>query len=178
MSVDGYTAAKFQTPRLFRPQDSVAAVDLKGAAASVLGTWMVPQPPAAYTDGTLPVGTLELRSFGFNAAAAGGAQTTPGTLQLAVNGAAILSGPPDPITGLPAGAAFQCASAVSHARGAAVSCSLNQTLAASKLTTPPSYPTVNPGDIITWIVGTQGVGAGDQTIWPWLSLHEKSGTLS
>lgn len=177
MSVDGYTNAKFQAPRMFRPMDTVSAVDLKGVAASVLASWMVPQPPAAYTDGTLPAGTLELRSFGFNAGAAGGAQTTAGTLQLAVNGTAILSGPPD-VNGNPSGPAFQCASVASHAKGAAVSCSLNQTLAASKLTAPPSYPTVNPGDIITWIVGTQGVGAGDQTIWPWVNLHEHPGTLS
>ena len=177
MSTDGYSAAKFQTPRFYRPQDSVAAVDLKGAAASVLGTWMVPQPPAASTDGALPAGTLELRSFGFNAAAAGGAQTTAGTLELAVNGTAILSGPPD-VNGNPSGAAFQCASVVSHARGSAVGCSLNQTLAANKLTTPPVYPRVNPGDIITWIVGVQGVGAGDQTIWPWLSIRELPGTLT
>ena len=169
MSTDGYTAAKFQTPRLFRPMDTVSAVDLKGVAAAVLGSWMVPQPPAAYTDGTLPVGTLQLRSFGFNAAAAGGAQTTAGTLQLAVNGVAILDGN---------GAAFHCDSVANHAKGAAASCSLNQTLAASKLTAAPSYPTVNPGDIITWIVGTQGVGAGDQTIYPWLDLRELAGTSS
>ena len=169
MSTDGYTAAKFQAPRFFRPQDSVAAIDLKGVAGSVLATWMVPQPPAAYTNGSLPVGTLELRSFGFNNAAAGGAQTTAGTLQLAVNGVALLDGN---------SAAFHCDSVVSHARGASVSCSLNQTLATSKLTSPPSYPSVNPGDIITWIVGTQGVGAGDQTVWPWLFLHEKPGTLT
>ena len=59
-----------------------------------------------------------------------------------------------------------------------MSCSLNQTLAANKLTTPPVYPHVNPGDIITWIVGVQGVGAGDQTIWPWLSIRELPGTLT
>ena len=177
MSTDGYTAAKFQTPRLTRPL-AAAAVDLKGVAASVLATWMVPQPPATYTDGTLPTGEMELMSFGFNSAVAGGAQTTAGTMQLAVNGVAILSGPVSATTGLGTGAAFHCDSVVSHAAGSAVSCSLNQTLAASKLTAPPVFPSVLPGDVVTFIVGTQGVGAGDQTVWPWFVLREKPGTLS
>jgi hypothetical protein len=145
-----YSKERFQAPRQAFPRDTFAAGNLASAVGTILGTWT---PPLFY-------GQCVIYSLGFAYAAAGGAQTVNGTLGGYVNGVALadLSAVQFVVPGLPA-----------HAVWGEAEVNLNgNDLINGTLLQPPSFPVINPGDVFTWRVVTQGTGAGDQTVWPYL----------
>ena len=154
---NGFSLERYQMLRQLLPWDSITAKDLKGAANTVLATFYV---PASY-------GSIDLKRMGFIGAVAGGAQTTAGTMKLRINGTDVTDADL---------AVFVCSSVVSHTAGSVVETSLDKQTNADELsTTPPVYPAAVAGDVITCCVGTQGVGAGDQTVFPYLLYSETPG---
>lgn len=153
---DGFSKERYQAMQLGRPFASVAAIDLKDAAATVEGRFYV---PSAW-------GSITIKKLGIIMAAAGGAQTTAGALKLQKNGVDITDS---------AGTVLEVASVASHSAGAVVEIDLNNTLSANNLVSAPNYPTLAAGDVLTWVIKTQGVGAGDQTAFPYILFSETPG---
>ncbi len=168
MSKRGYSLERFQSAHqtITVPVDVVPGtpVDLKSAAGTILATWYVPN----YDPGvdSVYVAPLLIRVMGAYMAAAGGAQTTAGTAGLYLNGTLIVD---------TAAGNLLITSVVTHAIGTSIATLMNLTPSTSNFTTPPSYQVVEPGDVITMRVVTQGVGAGSQTIYPWLTFTEAAG---
>jgi hypothetical protein len=206
----GGSFSKERSQFRFMCQPSVAtAINLTDAAATVELFFIIPSNwynAAQEGNPTLPTAyapsignPVILRNFGMIAAAAGGAQTTAGTLQLqrtplTTNTASIqiagqasattftdtatVAAAVGSATAATAGSSI-LASVVSHIKGTAVEKDLNATVAGSSgspvttaqpdtFNTPPAYPIAFPGDLLTAVIGTQGVGAGDQTHFPYL----------
>ena len=167
MSKRGYSLERFQSLHapVVMPWDVVPGtpVDLKSAAGTVLATWYVPLCEPTIDGVTTP---FLLRVMGANMAAAGGAQTTAGTAGLYLNGTQLV----DALTN-----AFLITSVANHAIGSSLGTLLNLTNTSQSLQTAPSYQVVEPGDVITMKVVTQGVGAGSQTIYPWIAITEGPG---
>lgn len=154
---DGFSKERYQ--RYLRSCGLVPAIkDLTAAAATVVLKEMVP----------VSWGSITIKAMGGMFQAAGGAQTTAGTVALYINGAVWQDDAATPAT-------ISFASVVSHAAGAVVEVSLNATLAADNLTTEPAYPVAVAGDVIELRVLTQGVGAGDQTCVPYILFSETPG---
>lgn len=150
----GHSLERYQAPQLLRPANTVSAVDLKGSADASLAKFFIPSQ----------WGTAEIIAMGFNAAAAGGAQTTAGTMVMEIGGTDVEDAD---------GNDFVCASVASHAAAACVETELNSTT--NNLTAPPSYPTATKDQLIELKVGTQGAGAGDQTVFPYIIARPKAG---
>lgn len=146
----GHAHPIFNVPFIVRPQNSISAGDLKGVAGTSIGQFALP----SY------FGQCLVLAVGFTHAAAGGAQTTNGTMVVEVNG--------DVITA--AGSNVAPASVDSHVVHTCVESSCNNTPATSKLEAKPEYPLLGGGQLLEWKVGTQGVGAGDQTVFPYAIL--------
>ena len=172
MSKRGYSLERFNARRLLHAVALVPGipVDLKSAAATVLTTHYVPFIYPLEDGVTDP---LYIRAFGFYAAAAGGAQTTAGTMGCNINGTAMKYY--TPATGLYTGSTLTVASVATHTAGSVVAIEANLIAVADRLTLPPVYQVINPGDVVTLVVVTQGVGAGDQTIYPYLVVSEAAG---
>jgi len=172
MSKRGYSLERFNARRLLPAVALVPGtpVDLKSAADAVLATYYIPFLYPLEDGVTDP---LYIRAFGFYAAAGGGAQTTAGTMGCKVNGTAMKY--LNPSTGLYTGTQLTVASVVSHAAGSVAAIEANLIAPADRLTLPPQYQVINPGDVVTLVVVTQGVGAGDQTIYPYLAVSEAAG---
>ena len=166
-STAGHSSPWFNQRIRLYPVDVVPGTppDFKSAAATVLATFHVPQVEGG--DSHTPTNPFLLRGVGATAAAAGGAQTTAGVANVKINGGAALADS--------ASTVFTLTSVASHAAGACLFTELNLTPAASALSTPPAYTTVNPGDVITIVVATQGVGAGSQTHYPYIVLTQAPG---
>lgn len=143
-----YSNDRYQEGRKFSPLALLSSGDLKSAANTVLGYYGIP----------LTYGSLAVKALGFNYQAAGGAQTTAGILGILINGVEPLDANGNP---------FRVSSAVNHGQLGSVEVSTNQTV--SPLNAPgPVFPVLNPGDIVSFFVVTQAVGAGDQTIYPYI----------
>jgi hypothetical protein len=150
----GHSHERFQGLQMWRPHNTVSAVDLKGAADASLAKWWVPAG----------VASIQVVAMGFHHAAAGGAQTTAGTMVLEIGGTDVENA---------AGTDFSAASVVSHTADTNVETELNSTT--DTLAAAPSYPTASSGQLIEAKVGTQGVGAGDQTVMPYLLVRQLVG---
>lgn len=147
-TTSGHAKERFQAPQVLRPTNTITAGDLTDSAGTSLGKFHIPYW----------WGKATILAMGAHYAAAGGAQTTAGTAQLEVDGSALQDA---------AGAEFELTSVASHADGDVLTeVDLNSTT--DNLSAEPSYPTVLPGQTIEMVVGTQGAGAGDQTIFPYL----------
>lgn len=148
----GHSLERYQMPQMVLPYNQVPGTpgDLKSAAATSLGKWAVPEF----------VGRWKMLALGHIYAAAGGAQTTAGAWKLQKNAVDV-------------GAPFTLASVASHAAGDSDETSLNSTTTAQSLTTAPSYPYAAAGDVLEALVSTQGVGAGDQTVYVYLVVQYK-----
>lgn len=175
MSKRGYSLERFNARRTLPAIGLVPGtpVDLKSAAATVLTTHYVPFLYPLEDGVTDP---LYIRAFGFYAAAAGGAVTTAGTMGCNVNGTALKYY--TPATGLYTGSVLAVSPVtgfVSHAAGSVWAIEANLIATADRITLPPVYQVINPGDVVTLVVVTQGVGAGDQTIYPYLVVSEAAG---
>lgn len=141
------------------PVNTITAGSLKDAAATSLGKFAFPKDWA----------TCLIIKMGFTAAAAGGAQTTAGTMKLQIAGADVENA---------SAVDFTAASVVSHAAWAQVETDLNSVTSSLSLTSNnynavPNYPEADTGELIELLVATQGVGAGDQTIFPYLVVRRK-----
>lgn len=144
----GYSLERFQFIQMTNGQ--VPAIgDLKSAAGTVLMTFMVPTS----------WGSVALHHLGGFMQATGGAQTTAGTAAVYINGTIVQDSTPANII---------ISSVVTHAAGSVIETSLNNTLDANNISTAPVWPTAVAGDIVTVKVVTQGVGAGDQTLVPYI----------
>jgi hypothetical protein len=146
MAGGGHAQPEFATTRLLVARDKVEAQDLKSAANTKLGVIYIPKH----------WGQVKLLAFGFHYAAAGGAQTTDGKMELLKNGTAV-------------GTNKVATSVANHSAGGVVEVDLNATT--NNLSGPPSYPTAVYTDVLEFNVNTQGAGAGDQTVWPYLIVQ-------
>ena len=148
----GHALERYQMPQVLRPVNTITAGDLTDAANTSLGIFTI---PASW-------GKVNLLAIGFHPAAAGGAQTTAGTIRLQVAGVDVDDA---------AGAAFTAASVVSHVAYDPVETDLNATTSALELSQQPNYPQADSDDKLELLVETQGVGAGDQTVYPYLIVQ-------
>lgn len=146
----GHAAPQYNVPFEVRPLDVVGAKDLKSAAGTSIGKYWLPDY----------FGDCVVLAMGVNFVAAGGAQTTAGTMTLTAGGDVITVG----------GSTATVASVASHSANTVVETSLNNTPEANKLTSSPKFPILSAGELLEWKVGTQGVGAGDQTGYPYAIL--------
>lgn len=152
----GHSLERYQMPMVLRPVNTVSAGNLKSAADTSLGLFTV---PATW-------GKVNILAMGFHGAAAGGAQTTAGTMRLQVAGVDV-----DDAAGNP----FVAASVASHLAFDVVEESLNRTTSLTELSQEPNYPTATSDDKIELLVATQGAGAGDQTVYPYLIVQIAAG---
>lgn len=152
----GHSLERYQMPQMVLPYDVVPGTpkDLKSAADTVIGNWAVPEF----------IGRWKLLALGHIYAAAGGAQTTAGTWRLQIAGADVV----DSLS-----AAFVLASVASHLISDTDETALNRTTAAQSLSAPPVYPFAAAGQTVKALVATQGVGAGSQTVYPYLVVQFK-----
>lgn len=148
----GFPKERYQALQILRPINTITAGSLKDAAGTSLGIFTIP-------DGW---GGAKVKAMGFHHAAAGGAQTTAGTMKLQKDGSDVVNA---------SSVAFTAASVASHAAWSAVETELNQAASATP-SNAPSYPSVTPGQKLELLVATQGVGAGDQTIHPYLLVSQ------
>jgi len=148
----GHALERYQMPQILRPVNSITAADLTDAADTSMGIFTI---PACW-------GTVNILAMGFHPAATGGAQTTAGTMRLEVGAVEVDDA---------AGNAFVAASVVSHVAYDPVEVDLNQTTSATELSQGPVLPQASSDDKIELLVETQGVGAGDQTIYPYLIVQ-------
>lgn len=146
----GHAHPMFNVPFLVRPMDTITAGSLKDAAGTSLGKFALPDY----------YGQCILLAFGFTFAAAGGAETTNGKMQVEVGGFDVTVD----------GSTATAASSASHTAHDCVETNCNNTPTADELTDKPEYPLVAGGTLIEWKVDTQGVGAGDQTVHPYAIL--------
>lgn len=146
--------------RLLQTQGLIPAVgNLKDAAATVILEWLVPAG----------IGSITIKAMGGFMQAAGGAQTTAGTAGLYINGTIWKDEDDTNIV---------ISSVASHLDNSGIETSLNATLTASELESAPDYPVAVAGDLVQMKVVTQGVGAGDQTLIPYLLYSETPGQTS
>lgn len=152
----GHSLERYQMPQMVLPYNQVPGTpgDLKSAAATSLGKWAVPEF----------IGRWKLLGLGHIYAAAGGAQTTAGAWKLQKAGADVESS---------AGVPFTLASTASHTEADSDETSLNATTTALSLSQAPSYPFAAAGQLLEALVSTQGVGAGDQTVYVYLVVAFK-----
>ena len=131
------------------------AQDMTQAANTSFGVWYVPTG----------ISQVQIRAIGIMMAAAGGVQTTAGTLRIELNG--------DPwdtdTTGDADVTHFTVASVANHAIGSSVETNLDTN--APDTSNPPNYLVAKAGDKLEMLVDTQGVGAGDQTAYPYLVAY-------
>lgn len=154
----GFPKERYQALHVLHPVDTISAVDLAGVAGSSLGIFVV---PAGW-------GAVRIKAVGIAMAAAGGAQTTAGTAKLQIAGADVVNA---------SSSAFTVASVANHAAWSVVETELNQSAVADpKLA--PTYPKATAGQKVELVVGTQGVGAGDQTGRCYLLVSQDYGTES
>lgn len=152
----GFPKERYQALQILNPVNTISAEDLKGAAASSLGLFVI---PAGW-------GGARIKAIGMAMAAAGGAQTTAGKAKLQIDGVDVLDA---------TGGAFKIASVASHAAWSVVEAELNQS-AAGDPKLAPTYPKVVAGQKVELIVDTQGVGAGDQTARFYLLVSQDAGS--
>lgn len=159
-STMGHSRERFQAPQIIRPINSVSATDLKSAADTVAGLFLIPPE----------WGAVQILKMGFHASAAGGAVTTPGTLKLTVGGQDVedLDGNVmelPTVEDAPIYAPFEM--------------SLNRTTRERNLVAEPDYPYATAEEGVQLRVGTQGSGAGAQTVFPYLivRIHPENGVL-
>lgn len=138
----------FNVPFVVRPMNSISAGDLKAAAGTSLGLYALPD----YFGQCLVLG------IGFTFAAAGGAETTHGLMEVEIAGDDI------EVTS----ATLTCASVASHTIHDCVEESCNNS--SGTLEEAPEFPVITGGTLLEWKVNTQGVGAGDQTVFPYAIL--------
>ena len=155
-SKSGYSLERFQMLRQLCPITTSSAADLKSAAATNQGKVYVPAAVGSYT----------LKFLGIVASAAGGAQTTAGTLKLQIDGVDVTDN---------AGNPFLVGSVASHSEGSVVETELNKNVSGD-LNAPPSYPTITAGSILSWVQATQGVGAGSQSYYPYVLFSDAPAT--
>lgn len=146
----GHAHPIFNVPFIVRPQNSISAGDLTAGAGTSLGQFALP----SY------FGQCLVLAVGFTHAANGGAQNTNGTMVVEIAGDVISV----------AGSTLAPASVVSHTAHTCVESSCNNTPDTSKLEAKPEFPLISGGQLLEWKVGTQGVGAGDQTVFPYAIL--------
>lgn len=145
------------------------ALSLKDAAATSLGVFSC---PAGW-------GGMDILAMGFTFDTAGGAQTTAGTfsLQIAATDVKYSSA----ATNDNLGSVITGASVVSHAAWSNVETNLNRALGtanglngtAAQVVPAPVYPYATDGQKVELLVATQGVGAGDQTGYPYLLVRQR-----
>lgn len=151
----GHGLERYQALHVLRPYNSVTVVDLTAAAATSAGKFHIPKA----------WGTVYVVAIGMHMAAAGGAQTTAGTLGLYIGGSAVNDD---------AAAQFVAASVASHAAESTVETELDQNATnVTNLAGSKSYPQLTSEQLAELKVITQGVGAGDQTCWPYLLVKLK-----
>lgn len=154
-SKQGHSLERYQMLQMLRPYNTITAGDLTDAGGTSLGKFRI--PPSW--------GTVYVVAMGFHHEAAGGAQTTAGKMQLEIAGSDVLDED---------SAAFTAASVASHAAGSSVETELLQNATdVTNLAAPPQYPTLTSEQLAELKVDTQGVGAGDQTISPYLIVKLK-----
>ena len=146
----GHSHPMFNVPFVVRPMNSVSAGDLQAAAGTSLGLYALPDY----------FGQCLVLAFGFTNADAGGAQTTAGLMEVEIAGDNIEV----------AGAVAVAASVAFHTIHDCVETSCNNTPTASNLSSEPEYPVIAGGQLLEWKGNTQGVGAGDQTVYPYAIL--------
>ena len=151
----GHALERYQMPQLLRPINTVSAVDVHDTAGTSLALFTIP----------VHWGTVEILAMGAHYAAAGGAQTVDGTIMLEIAGADVEDADGDD---------FVVTCEASHTIWDAVETSLNSTTSATELTQGPSFPTADYNDKIEMKIGTEGTGAGDQTLWPYLIVRIKN----
>lgn len=150
----GHSLERFQGPQFAQPVNfDGAAIDLKSAAGTTLGKWHCPPMLDA----------IQIIGFGFTYSAAGGAQTTAGSVELEIDGVNVEV--PDPASPGSTTVAL-AASEASHLQGDGEFTDLNQTENLLKL--PPTFPELSPGEVLEMKVNTQGAGAGSQTVFPYI----------
>lgn len=162
-STRGHSMARFTEPQIWRPQ-TTTAVDLKSAVDTVAALFLVPPE----------YGAIEILKFGFHHSAAGGAVTTAGSLKLTIGGVDVENNAGDVIELPIAGASAAIYSPREQ--------HLNRTLQINdpnNLSQEPDYPYALANEAIQLRVGTQGVGAGAQSVLPYIifRVHPKNGTL-
>lgn len=148
----GHALERYQMPTVLRPINTITAGDLTDAAGTSLGLFTVPQS----------WGKVDILAMGFHYAAAGGAQTAAGTMMLEVAGADVEDADGDD---------FVVTSTASHSAWESEETDLNSTTSTTELSQEPSYPQATSEQKIELKVGTQGSGAGDQTIHPYLIVR-------
>lgn len=146
----GHAHPMYNVPFIVRPVNTITAGNLTDAAGTSIGKWFCPDF----------FGECLVLAIGFNYAAAGGAQTTDGKMEVEIAGDNIEV----------ASAVATATSAASHTASDCVETSCNNTATADNLTTAPSYPKIAGGQLLEWKVNTQGAGAGDQTVHPYAIL--------
>lgn len=151
----GHGLERYQALHVLRPINTITAGSLKDAAATSLALFTIPKA----------WGTVYVVAMGMTMAAAGGAQTTAGTAKLQIAAADVTDD---------ASAAFTMASVVSHAAFSSVETELDQNSTnVTALAGAKSYPTLTSEQKCELLVATQGVGAGDQTMHPYLLVKLK-----
>lgn len=156
----GFPKERYQAGQVLLPINQYQAQDLTGAAATVVGTFVIPR----WWGGAV------VKAMGFHAAAAGGAQVTAGTMGLYINAAICQTGDATP-------ANLVAASVASHAIYSCVEQSLDKAPGAPDATAPstivpaPIYPKIAPGDTVQLKIVTQGSGS-DQTVFPYLIISQ------
>lgn len=146
----GHSHPMYNVPFVVRPMNSITAGDLASAVGTSLGQYALPDY----------FGECLVLAFGFTYAAAGGAQTVAGSMEVEIAGDNIEV----------AGAVALATSVASHAAHDCVETSCNNTPAASNLASAPSYPVIAGGELLEWKVNTQGTGVGDRTVFPYAIL--------
>lgn len=144
----GHAHPMFNVPFIVRPMNSITAGDLKAAAGTSLGLFSLPDY----------FGQCLVLAIGFTFAAAGGAETTHGSMEVEIAGDNIEV----------ASATLAPASVASHTIHDCVESSCNNS--SGTLEEAPEYPLIAGGQLLEWKVNTQGVGAGDQTVYPYAIL--------
>lgn len=142
-------------PFVLTPAEGADGVDLKSAAGTIAGTFIIP----------VGYGTIRILKMGMRAKGAGGAQTTAGTLALYIAGTSWKAQDGSTVQTI--------ASVASHADNAGVEDDLNQTTTSTSDTentynTAPQYPEPTDGQLVELRVETQGVGAGAQDYYPYI----------
>lgn len=151
---NGHASPEFLVPQLWPPHVPVtSAASLKDAADTVIGTWFVPNM----------YGAVEILEMGYHTSAAGGAVTTYGRAKLTIAGIDILDAEGSVLL-TPALGASSDAYSVSKK-------DLNRTTKETNLQATPDYPYALADEVIQMKVSTQGVGAGAQTVWPYLIVR-------
>lgn len=156
----GHSDPLFQMPQIWRPINGVSAVDLKSAADTVVGLFLVPPE----------YGAVQIVKFGFHTSAAGGAVTAGGSLKLTIGGVDVMNADEEVI---------ELAIAADSELYEPYEQHLNRTLRPDNLQAVPNYPYALANEAIQLRVGTQGSGSGAQTVWPYIvvRVHPRNGTL-